>query len=283
MMLIRIGDNYVNLGGTITASGLWVPGTAPEPPSEWPGPTNTGAASGLPTRGTWWTTAPGQTLRDVKVIGQIQILHDNTTIDNVEVDATGYRWGIDGHYDVPHSYLKVLNSTVYGCYGSGVLTGEWAEVDKCNFHTTTEGVMIGGGNFKITSNWMHDQWSDDADPHFDNIQAGGGWQNGLIQGNRLEGQDTSNILAQGEFGPFTGLKIIGNYLDLTRVAASFAYIRGWNPGEVAYAEFTDNVLVGTAWNAVLDLTNGPLEFIYARNVNSRGELVTNYNAPLING
>lgn len=284
MKLMRVGDNYLALGGNFTKSGLWVPNRGIIPPTgDWPSAANTGIPPGTVLTnhvGNLYTTAPGQTFSELNVTGgQGQVLHDDTTFYRCRINATGNRWGIDGHYNIPHSGLKVIECEIFGCWGSAILTGEYSEILRNNLHTTTEGVMLGGGNSIIKDNFMHSQWSDDADPHFDNVQGGGGWTNVLIEHNWMEGQDTSNILAQCEFGPYSDLRIIGNYLDLTRVAASFAYLRGWDPGDIEYAEFKNNVLVGTAWSQMLDLTNGPTEFVFSGNVDINGNPVTDYWLP----
>lgn len=234
--------------------------------------TNTGTTGTLTPSGTVTTTANGQVIENLDITGQIRIVHDNVTVRNCRINAAGFVWGIDGHYITPRTGLIVEYCEIHGSMNSAVLFGENSIIRYNNIWGQDNGIMIGGGHSTIFRNYIHDLAATSGpEPHFDAIQGGGGWTDIVIEGNHCISWDTSDILLQCEFGPWTRCTIKDNILDLrgddgTQNGAAHVYLRGWNPGDIEEAEVIGNLFLGTPNTNFADLTNGPLTLIWDRNV-----------------
>lgn len=248
--------------------------------SDYPNASNTGTSGTLTNSGSVTTTANGQVIQNLRINdGQIRVLHKNVTIRNCYINYSNYVWGIDGDYASngnPEGML-VENCEFYAYSAqsnSAVLTNKDTEIRYCNAHGSSNGFMIGAGGANIHHSYVHDMDSTNADPHYDAIQGGGGWTGCTISNNRLESYDTSCILLQTEFGAYSNVTISNNLLmSVLSGVASFIYLRGSAPGTVGTCTVTNNVMTGSAYAGVADLTNGPTSLTWTGNIDQYGQLI----------
>lgn len=261
---------------SVVASSIPLPASYYNP-ADYPSASNTGVSGTLTNQsGTIVTTANGQVIQNINLTGMIGIRHNNVTIRNCRIDCVGNTWGIDGQYTGMPTGAIIEDCEIYASSGdtnSAILTTTNCIVRRCNISRCSNGIMVGDGGGNIYDNYIHDLASANADPHFDGIQGGGDWTGLTINHNRVESFDTSCILLQCEFGPYTGVTISNNLLmSVNTGVASFLYLRGNKAGDVGVVSVTNNIMIGSAYAGVADLTFGPTSLTWTGNIDEQGQL-----------
>jgi len=148
--------------------------------SGFPGPTNTGPASGSLVQnytGLYEVHGDGLVVSGLRVTGAILVYGNNVTVQNCDVNASGELWAIRQQSGTG---LKVKNCRLYGIpspsnrAGTHVLTAVdgAVEVAYCNIHGVENAIQ--SGTDYIHDNYIHDfaRWIA-ADDHTDGIQTYG--------------------------------------------------------------------------------------------------------------
>lgn len=129
---------------------------------------------------------------------------NGTIFRDCEVNFGG-GWGIDGD----NKTFTVERCRLKGTGGPAAILGN-ATVLGCDISGCQDGIKLQGGGL-VRGTWIHDLTSSDAGAHFDGIQIQGTNNNCLIEQNRIEARDTSEVFFQELGGQINGGKIRHNW------------------------------------------------------------------------
>lgn len=118
----------------------------------------------------------------------------------------GNGWGIDGDGRI----FKVTRSTFKGTGGPSAILGN-ATVDGCNISGCQDGIKLQTSG-AVRRSFIHDLVSPASDPHFDGIQIQHNSQGVVIEQNRVEARDTSEVFFQELGGQIDGGVVRHNWL-----------------------------------------------------------------------
>lgn len=179
-----------------------------------PNATNTGVPDG--TKLTAYTgpmtiTQDG-TVIDGKIInGSLRIQADNVVIKNSKITFNNY-WGIDaeGAANVTIQDNDIIGPGYSGTSNSAILgSGNFLRND---ISKVENGITLQGGASVVKGNYIHNLENSGSDPHYDGIQAYGGQNGLLIEGNTILARDTSSIFIANLYGAVNNVKVNDNYI-----------------------------------------------------------------------
>lgn len=191
------------------------PPPPPPPTGTWPNAATTGVRSGVvlaPPRGDMTTTQNGQVISGLQINGRLTIAHNDVTVRDCKIDATGDFYGIYSGYDNSITGLTVeycdITGPQYGIGGAGTF--------RFNNISKVENSIIFWGPSLFEENYVHGLFYNTADPHYDGVQmdGGSGVKNIIIRHNNIvnpHGQ-TSAIMIDNYFGPIDNVLVENNRL-----------------------------------------------------------------------
>ena len=216
----------MGMGPTITVGfyndqGVWtpvsvnnplpVPASAFPPAVVWPNASNTGylgnEADLVPTS--------GRTINDSGVIIENERITDTLAINGANVTVRncvilGGFFGIDAS-DTADG-LIIEDTTFIGgdncCVAVNAATD--VTIQRCNISAGEDGIKIAATNGLVANNFIHDLQAD-VESHNDGIQVTGALGI-VIEGNYIEGRDTSDIAMFEADGAYDNVIIRNNYL-----------------------------------------------------------------------
>jgi hypothetical protein len=196
------------------------PVTPPPPPpvsSGWPDASNTGVPAGtvLTNSGSITITTAGTVINALNVSGTITVLANNVTIKNSKVGTITI--GTPGGSTMPTGVTIQdcdingggTTSNSQGIWGNGTfLRNDISGVENgiTPYFTLAAGTLI-------QDNYIHNLAAPGA-PHYDGIQADGGFSNVIIRHNTIdnENDNTSDVMIDNYFGPISNITVDNNRL-----------------------------------------------------------------------
>jgi hypothetical protein len=219
--------------------------TTTVPSSGFPDASNTGPTGTLtPQSGSITTTAHGQVIENIDLVGSIEVAHNNVVIRNVRIRSAGQAIHVNGETGLVVEDCELDGTGATD--GASAISEHNYTIRRCEIHHFGEGPRS-NGNVVIEDNYMHS---------FLNFIAQGAHQDGI--------QITSGNNHQ----------IVGNNINICQPDGSNAAIfAGTFGGDSVVVE--DNLLSGGSYTVAIedDYTNGRVvnnEFAICHNPNNAG-------------
>jgi len=156
-------------------------------------------------------TKAGTVIDGMIIKGTLTILAENVVIKNSQITYTGW-WGIDG--EKAKNLIVQDNDIIgpgYSASSNAGIVGSGTFL-RNDISKSENGIVLQGGASTVKGNYIHDLQAAGSDPHYDGISVQGGQNGVLIEGNTIEGRDTSDIFIKNDFGPISNVTVKGNYL-----------------------------------------------------------------------
>jgi pectate lyase len=126
-------------------------------------------------------TTPGAVIENVIIDGQLTVKAANVTIRNCIIQSDGW-WGIEGENSpnlrVEHSDIIGGNLTNSGILGSGTFVGN-------DIQHVSIGIQLTDGASTVSSNYIHDLFYGNGDPHYDGVTLLGGQNHVVVDHNTI--------------------------------------------------------------------------------------------------
>ncbi|MFC7700484.1 Ig-like domain-containing protein [Bradyrhizobium sp. GCM10028915] len=241
-----------------------------------PDATTTGPQAGVtltPYKGPMTITTAGAVIENVTINGQLTIAAPNVTIKNCVIQAGGDSnciYSDQTPITVQNCKLIGGDLTDNGILGNGTFTGN-------DISHVRIGIQCTSGSSTIRDNYIHDQFMNISDPHYDGVTVLGGQNHMVIEHNTIYApadHGTAEILIQNVFGPVDDVQINNNLLlgtpsyavyfedktgtpNLTNIAFTNNYVQRGAAGYYEIVHANPTMSGNVEWNNNTDPTPYP--------------------------
>ncbi|WP_202596434.1 right-handed parallel beta-helix repeat-containing protein [Mesorhizobium loti] len=186
-------------------------------------------------------TKDGTVIENQIIDGSLQINAANVVIKNCAITYSG-AWGIDAEHG-PNIVVQDCHivGPGYGGLANSAILGSGTFL-RNDISKSENGISLVDGASTVKGNFIHDLQNAGTDPHYDGIQAQGGQNGVLIEGNTIIGRDTSDVFIQNTFGPISNVVVNHNYL--AGDVGYNVYVEGrFDTGPTTGVSITNNYIV----------------------------------------
>lgn len=196
----------------------------------WPDATTTGCRTATTN---WTSGTPSGTVIGKRFTGYVRPANNTIFEDCI----------FEEKLDADELTVTVRHSTFLGSGESFAILGS-GTFERNDISGYVDAIKVQGNNSVVRDNYIHDPWSGGVDPHNDAIEVYGPSQNVLIERNRVQWRDTSEVYISPAFGNIDGVAVRHNYMGGSDFPVK---VRASGGGSVTNVTVSENVILRGHW------------------------------------